>query len=87
MLWLVRRVTGKDPLPARLLARFPKGAVGAGIFEATAAHGPGDLDTRLLSIARIVASAIAGCPFCIDMNEATYERSRISSADLDGSER
>ena len=83
-LWLTRRITGKDPLPARLLAHFPKAAIGAGIFEATAAHGPGDLETRLLSIARIVASAKAGCPFCIDMNAATYERSRISPAELGG---
>ena len=83
-LWLTRRITGKDPLPARLLAHFPKGAIGAGLFEATAAHGPGDLETRLLSIARIVASAAAGCPFCIDMNAATYERSRISPVELEG---
>jgi AhpD family alkylhydroperoxidase len=82
-LWLTRRITGKDPLPARLLAHFPKGAVGAGMLEAMAAHGPGDLETRLLAIARIVASATAGCPFCIDMNAATYERAKLGPAELE----
>lgn len=66
-LWLAKRMTGKDPLPARLLAHFPKGAVGAGIFELCAA-GERDLDRRLLAIARIVASVVGGCAFCVDMN-------------------
>lgn len=82
LLWLTRKITGKDPLPARLLAHFPKAAFGAGVLEAAAAHGPGDLDTRLLAIARIVASATAGCPFCIDMNAATHERAKLEVDDL-----
>ncbi len=81
MLWLTRRITGKDPLPARLLAHFPKGAVGAGLFELTAA-GPGDLDARCLAVARIVASAVSGCPFCLDMNAATWKRAGLRAEEL-----
>jgi AhpD family alkylhydroperoxidase len=81
-LWLARRLTGKDPLPGRLLARFPKGAVTAGIFELGAPHAPRDLDARLLAVARIVASAVSGCPFCIDMNAATWRAAGLSEAEL-----
>lgn len=83
-LWLTRRVTGKDPLPARLLTWFPKGALGSGVFEVTAAGAPGDLDGRTLAVARIVASAVAGCPFCLDMNAATYQRAGLSVEELRG---
>jgi AhpD family alkylhydroperoxidase len=82
MIWIAARITGKDPLPARLLAHFPKGAVGAGALEAAAAGAPGDLDGRSLATARIVASAVAGCPFCVDMNAATWKRAGLSPAEL-----
>lgn len=82
-LWLAKRMTGKDPLPGRLLAYFPKGALGAGVFEATAAGAPGDLDGRSLATARIVSSAVAGCPFCLDMNAATWKRAGLSPAELE----
>lgn len=81
MLWLTRHITGKDPLPARLLTYFPRGAVGAGVFELTAA-GAGDLDARCLAVARIVASAASGCPFCVDMNAATWERAGLRAEEL-----
>ncbi len=83
MLWLTRRITGKDPLPARLLAWFPKGALGAGVFELTAAGAPGDLDGRTLATARLVASAVAGCPFCLDMNAATWQRAGLTAKELE----
>lgn len=82
MLWITKRVTGKDPLPARLLAHFPKGAIGAGVFELTAAGAPRDLDGRTLAVARIVASAISGCPFCVDMNAATWKRAGLRAEEL-----
>ena len=80
-IWVARRMTGKDPLPARLLAWFPKGALGAGLFELTAA-GPADLDPRLLAVARIVASLACGCPFCLDMNAATWARAGLKADEL-----
>lgn len=82
MLWLAKKLTGKEPLPGRLLAHFPKGAVGAGLFELTAASAPGDLDARCLAVARIVASATSGCPFCLDMNAATWKRAGLSTSEL-----
>lgn len=81
-LWLARRMTGKDPLPGRLLAWAPKAAFSVGLFEAAAPHGPNDLDTRVLAIARIVASAVGGCPFCVDMNAATWQRAQLSVDEL-----
>lgn len=82
MLWLTRRITGKDPLPARLLAHSPKAAVGAGVFELLAAGAPGDLDARCLAVARLVASVVGGCPFCVDMNAATWERAGLTAGEL-----
>jgi len=83
--WLAERITKKEALPARLLARFPKGAVGAGVLEAAAAGGS-DMNqadgARVLAIARIVASAVAGCPFCVDMNAATWERAGLRPEEL-----
>lgn len=81
-LWIAKKITGKDPLPGRILSHFPKGAFGVGIFEASAAHGPGDLDARSLAIARIVASVVGGCPFCIDMNAATWNSAGLSADEL-----
>ncbi|MCK6571525.1 carboxymuconolactone decarboxylase family protein [Myxococcota bacterium] len=81
-LWLARRMTGQDPLPARLLAWWPKSAFGAGVFEVAAA-GPGDLDPRCLAIARLVASRTAGCPFCVDMNAAAAARGVLTDAEID----
>lgn len=82
-LWLARRLAGKDPLPGRLLARFPKGAVAAGLFELGAPHGGRDLDARVLAIARVVASAVGGCPFCIDMNAATWREAGLTAGELE----
>jgi AhpD family alkylhydroperoxidase len=80
-LWLARRLTGQEPMPARLLAWWPKGAFGSGLFELTAA-GPGDLDARCLAIARLVASRTAGCPFCVDMNAAAAARGTLAEAEI-----
>jgi AhpD family alkylhydroperoxidase len=82
-LWLARRLTGKDPMPARLLAHFPKGAVGVGLFELAAPHAPRDLESRVLAVARVVASAVAGCPFCIDMNAASWREAGLTGAELE----
>jgi AhpD family alkylhydroperoxidase len=83
-LWLARRFTGKDPLPGRLLGRFPKGAVAAGLFELGTPHALRDLDARVLAVARVVASAVGGCPFCIDMNAATWREAGLSVPELEG---
>ncbi len=81
MLWVTRWVTGKDPLPARLLTLFPRAAVGVGMFEALTA-GPSDLDARSLAVARITASVTGGCPFCVDMNAAAWKRNGLRVEEL-----
>ncbi len=83
MLWLAKKITGKDPLPGRLLAWFPKGAVGAGVFELAAA-GKGDLEPRVLTVARVAASVTSGCPFCLDMNAGTWQRNGLKAGELPG---
>lgn len=81
-LWWARRATGKEPLPGRLLAHFPRAALAAGVFELGAAHAPKHLGARELSAARLVASATVGCAFCIDMNAAYYRDSQLTEAEL-----
>ena len=81
-IWLARRMTGKDPRVARMLAHFPKAAVAGGLLELLSAHAPGDLDARTLKLARLAASVTAGCPFCIDMNANEHDVAGISRAEL-----
>lgn len=82
-LWIARRMTGKDPLPGRLLAHFPKAAFAGGVLEALSAHGPSDLETRVLKLARLAASVATGCPFCIDMNAGGHDAAGVTRADVD----
>ena len=81
-IWITKRVTGKDLLPARLLAWYPKAAVGSGVLEALVAHKDGQLDERILKLVRMQASFAVACPFCVDMNSFQYEAYRISPSDL-----
>ena len=81
-IWISKRVTGRELLPARLLAWYPKAAVGSGALEALVAHQDGKLDERMLKIVRIQASFAAACAFCIDMNSFQYEATHISEDEL-----
>jgi AhpD family alkylhydroperoxidase len=81
-IWVSKRMTGKDLLPARLLAWYPKAAVGSGALEALVAHQDGKLDGRMLQLVRIQASFAAACPFCIDMNSYRSEETGISPREL-----
>ncbi len=40
-LWISRRVTGEDLLPARLLTWYPRSAVGIGVLESLVARDGG----------------------------------------------
>lgn len=82
-LYLARRITGKDPLPARLLAHHPKSAIAGGLLEALAAHAPADLDARTLKLARLSASLTTGCPFCIDMNAAGHDAAGVGRPEIE----
>jgi AhpD family alkylhydroperoxidase len=81
-IWISKKATGKDLLPARLLAWYPKAAIGSGALEALVAHHDGNLNERMLQLVRIQASYAAACAFCIDMNSFQAERGRISDDEM-----
>jgi len=70
-IWVPEKITGRMMLPARILAWYPKVAIGSGVLESFVAHHDGKLDERMLKLVRMAASFAAVCPFCIDMN--SYE--------------
>ena len=73
------KVTGKTMLPARILAWYPKAAIGSGVMEALVAHEDGQMTQRMLKLIRMTASYAVACPFCIDMN--SYEHRGIGITD------
>jgi alkylhydroperoxidase family enzyme len=81
-LWMTKRVTGKDLLPPRLLAWYPKAAFSSGVMEALVAHEDGGLSTRMLKLVRMQASFSAACPFCIDMNSQQFAVYQINMDEL-----
>lgn len=78
-IWISERITGKEMLPGRLLAWFPKAAIGSGVLEALIAHDEPDVGKRLLKIVRVQTSFAVNCPFCIDMN--TFQHETLLSLD------
>ena len=73
------RITGKTMLPARILAWYPKAAIGSGVMEALVAHEDGEMTQRMLKLIRMTASYAAACPFCVDMN--SYEHRDVGITD------
>jgi alkylhydroperoxidase family enzyme len=73
-LWIARKVSGTDLLPAQLLAWYPRAAVSSAVLEALIAHRDENLDGRILKMVRMKVSFTVGCPFCIDMNSAGWEK-------------
>lgn len=81
-IWISEKITGKPMLPARLLAWYPKAAIGSGVMEGLVAHQDGKLDKRILKLVRLSAAFTAACPFCVDMNSAEFRETGISDAEL-----
>lgn len=81
-IWISKKITGKEMLPAKILSWYPKAAVGSGILESLVAHHDRKLDERILKIVRIQASYAAACPFCIDMNSHQFEEKHISKEEF-----
>ena len=77
-IWLSEKVTGKTMLPARILAWYPKAAIGSGIMEGLVAHEDGQMTRRMLKIIRMAASYALACPFCVDMNSHEYRNAGIT---------
>jgi len=80
--WMAEKVTGRVMLPARILAWYPKAALGSGMLEALVAHRDGNINERMLKLVRMAASYAAACPFCIDMNSHEREAVGISTDEL-----
>lgn len=85
MLKIAKKKVGMDLLPGRILAWFPKGAIGSGIMEVLAAHDDA-IDGRIIKLIRMKISFIMGCPFCIDMNYFQSEKYNISKKEIDAIE-
>src|SRR5512145_163284 len=81
-LWISRLVTGRDLLPGRLLAWYPKAAISSGVMEALVAHQDALLDKRLLKLVRLRTSFFLACPFCIDMNACDYQQFGITPGEF-----
>lgn len=80
-IWIAERVTGKPMLPARLLAWYPKAALGSAALEGLVAHHDGRIDKRMLKLVRLSASFAAACPFCIEMNSDAYRGAGLSDTE------
>lgn len=76
------RITGKRMMPARLLAWYPRAAIGAGVLESLIAHD--EPSPRLLGLVRITASMAVNCPFCVDMNGFGAREAGVTDAELRG---
>ncbi|HSM24293.1 MAG TPA: carboxymuconolactone decarboxylase family protein [Anaerolineaceae bacterium] len=81
-LWITKRVTGKELLPPRLLAWYPKAAFSSGVMEGLVAHSDRNMSVRLLKLVRMQASFSAACPFCIDMNSQRFSEYNINTDEL-----
>lgn len=81
-IWIAERMAGKTMLPARLLAWYPKAALGSAALEGFVAHRDGRLGPRMLKIVRLAASFEAACPFCIDMNSDAYREAGLTDEEL-----
>jgi alkylhydroperoxidase family enzyme len=77
------RITSKIMLPARILAWYPKAAIGSGVMESLVAHADGEMTPRLLKLIRMTASYTAACPFCIDMNSYGHRDVGISDEEAE----
>lgn len=75
---IAEKITGKEMLPARLLAWYPKTAISSGFLESLTAHGQSDEEKRLLRLIRLQAAFAVACPFCVDMNAFEYEKHFVS---------
>lgn len=73
-LWIVRRRTGVDLLPPRLLAWYPRAAISSGVVEALIAHKEGRVTERMLKMVRMAVSFTASCPFCVGLNSEGWEK-------------
>ncbi len=82
-IWLSEKITGRTMLPARILAWYPKAAIGSGVMEALVAHEDGGMTRRMLKLIRMAASYAAACPFCVDMNSHEHREAGITDEEAE----
>ncbi|HSO11537.1 MAG TPA: hypothetical protein VLT51_04130 [Anaerolineales bacterium] len=82
-IWFSEKVTGRIMLPPRILAWYPKAAIGSGIMEGLVAHEDGRMTRRMLKLIRMTASYAAACPFCVDMNSHEYRSTGITDEEAE----
>lgn len=86
-IWITKRVTGKDLLPPKLLAWYPRTAISSGILESLGANGKKDLDKRILKLVRIQSSFVVSCPFCVDMNSFEFAKVGVTVEEISALQR
>jgi AhpD family alkylhydroperoxidase len=82
-IWVSEKITGRTMLPARILAWYPKAAIGSGVMEALVAHEDGEMTQRMLKLIRMAASYAAACPFCVDMNSYEHREAGITDEEAE----
>ena len=82
-IWVSEKITGKTMLPARILAWYPKAALGSGVMEGLVAHEDGQMTRRMLKLIRMAASYAVACPFCVDMNSYEYRNVGITDEEAE----
>ena len=82
-IWFSERIIGRIMLPARILAWYPKVAVGSGVLEALVVHEDGAMDRRMLKLIRMAASHETACSFCIDMNSHGHRQAGITDEEAE----
>ncbi len=80
---LSEKITGRIMLPARILAWYPKAAIGSGVMESLVAHEDGEMTPRMLKLIRMAASHATACPFCIDMNSFEHRDAGITDEEAE----
>ena len=73
-LWIVKRRSGADLLPPRLLTWYPRAAVSSAVVEALIAHDEGRATERVLKLVRMTVSFTVECPFCMGLNSEGWEK-------------
>ncbi|MBW8383076.1 MAG: carboxymuconolactone decarboxylase family protein [Youngiibacter sp.] len=81
-MYVTKKVTGMDLLVPKLLAWYPRSAIGSAALEGLMAKPEGDISERLLKLIRIQVSLIVTCPFCIDMNSFESDRHGITDEEI-----
>jgi alkylhydroperoxidase family enzyme len=82
MLAAAERKVGGRLEGLRVLARYPKALVGAGLLEALVAHDEPETPRRLLALVRLRVSYAVSCPFCVDLNGQDFREVGIGEAEL-----